>query len=1237
MQRYELVEGTSSKFWEVEVKGSDLTVNYGRIGTAGQSKTKSFGDAAAAQKEMDKLVREKTGKGYGLAGAVLAVARASAVAEPPAALEPTVALAEVSLPEAALPEQPMPPVVPPESPVHAIEIAWPSGGFQWKDEWRQELPIVRGVHVPPYEAVAIEPTRDIVLRPLMWHTVAHNFPRMNAAAGGLWTYWAEQGSREKITPQALAQPDLAFWVELLVQVMCGDRLGGDLRWVVRRCLELHGLPFAMEAVVKVWELNMAPPVYWHKSDDLLLPLRVAIAYADEATYAAAWATAARLRVQSYASQLACAYLFPHLSQWAEECVQQRPEDGEFLMVRCALSPQAFAQSLGARGFVFSKPMHAAIYLQLQLHGEAAIDAVAALLQRAVDWTAEDFADVIDLAVRLRTPPMLALLTRYSSHKKIRDALDKLARQYPAAVLKCAIEQFSSNQDQAVQSWTVRQAVQRPDALASALAAVDAKSRARFQTLLDSLVREEASEEQLAPLLREPPWLARERPKALPAFEVPALPTPQVLAWDPVQLQRARTYKMHSHWLKKDFAKSFGITPAGMERLQLGQGLQEEHLALDRYIFVVPDMLFAVPEPARLALWNSYPAEKFGSWSDNLFAIRALLLAYGFDALPGLLAYMKACPDLAPELAAMVDSPALVDMKLHAMRFSKKHREPAIRWVLRFATTVLHRALPQAFHPEHSTQRDNARHAIRWLVEQGHGTLANDVAANYGGPMPEAVAALLAMDPLHMLPGKMPKLPAFVVPAAMRRPELTTGGTLPVAAAQHIATMLAISQSDAPYAGLAIVQQTCTASSLAAFAWDLFQAWLVAGASAKENWAFTGLGLLGDDDTARNLAPLIRAWPDQSAQARALAGLDILGRIGSDIALMHLQALSTSKSKPLVKRIAVLIAAVAEARGLTTDELADRLVPDVGLDDAGTLELDFGPRKFYLRFDETLEAFVKDAQGLRLKVFPRQQKTDDPALSAAAIERFKHIRKEARATASNQVARMERAMVARRRWPAADFRRFFLEQPLMRHLTARLVWGVYDGMAQGAALLRCFRVAEDWTLADADDALWQLPEDAILGIPHVLDMPQEARDAFVQMFADYEIAQPFRQLGRETYALTPDELQSHTIARFERKVVGIGSVMGLAHRGWERGEVQSSGRVVTWTRAANDGLVVEVQLDPGMYIGDAASDPRQRLAALVLRDTSSTALAELVPSFARLDPMRASEVLRDLDLLSHAKE
>ena len=61
---FEFVDDSSSKFWEVTLNGSEFTVRFGKIGTAGQSKTKDAGSQEKALSEVDKLIREKTGKGY---------------------------------------------------------------------------------------------------------------------------------------------------------------------------------------------------------------------------------------------------------------------------------------------------------------------------------------------------------------------------------------------------------------------------------------------------------------------------------------------------------------------------------------------------------------------------------------------------------------------------------------------------------------------------------------------------------------------------------------------------------------------------------------------------------------------------------------------------------------------------------------------------------------------------------------------------------------------------------------------------------------------------------------------------------------------------------------------------------------------------------------------------------------------------------------------------------------------
>src|SRR3954469_22624838 len=77
MRRFEFTEGSSNKFWQVQQQGASLLLQWGKIGTNGQSQTKDFAGDAKAKSEADKLIAEKKKKGYvevtpvaGSAGAV---------------------------------------------------------------------------------------------------------------------------------------------------------------------------------------------------------------------------------------------------------------------------------------------------------------------------------------------------------------------------------------------------------------------------------------------------------------------------------------------------------------------------------------------------------------------------------------------------------------------------------------------------------------------------------------------------------------------------------------------------------------------------------------------------------------------------------------------------------------------------------------------------------------------------------------------------------------------------------------------------------------------------------------------------------------------------------------------------------------------------------------------------------------------------------------------------------------
>ena len=65
MKRYfEFVDGKSNKFWEITLSGTEVSTRHGKIGSDGRTTSKSFADEAKAKQYAEKIIGEKTGKGY---------------------------------------------------------------------------------------------------------------------------------------------------------------------------------------------------------------------------------------------------------------------------------------------------------------------------------------------------------------------------------------------------------------------------------------------------------------------------------------------------------------------------------------------------------------------------------------------------------------------------------------------------------------------------------------------------------------------------------------------------------------------------------------------------------------------------------------------------------------------------------------------------------------------------------------------------------------------------------------------------------------------------------------------------------------------------------------------------------------------------------------------------------------------------------------------------------------------
>ncbi|WP_344628553.1 DUF4132 domain-containing protein, partial [Kitasatospora arboriphila] len=530
-------------------------------------------------------------------------------------------------------------------------------------------------------------------------------------------------------------------------------------------------------------------------------------------------------------------------------------------------------------------------------------------------------------------------------------------------------------------------------------------------------------------------------------------------------------------------------------------------------------------------------------------------------------------------------------------------------------------------------RHGAEQALR-LITAAHGAAAVcAVAGEYGPDAAEVVGVLLSADPLvNALPAKLPQPGDWAEP--MMLPQLLVrggGGALPPEAVRHVLTVLALSKPGAFYPGLEQVAEVCEPESLTAFAWAVFEQWRLAGMPSQDGWALHVLGRLGDDGTVRRLTPVLRAWPGEGAHHRAVDGLEVLAAIGSDVALLHLHGIAQRvKFKALKARAQEKIAEVAAGLGLSGEQLSDRLVPDFGLDADGTTVVDYGTRTFTVGFDEQLKPYVLDADGARRKDLPVPGARDDAEVAPAERKRFAALKKDVRTVAGDQIRRLEDAMVTRRSWTAEEFGQLFVGHPLLWHLVRRLVW-----LAEADGATTAFRVAEDRTLADVRDEVFVLPSGATVRLAHPLLLGDDL-GAWSELFADYEILQPFRQLGRQVYALSDEERAGHRLTRFENgPVLPTARLVGMERRGWQRGAPQDAG-VERWlSRRVGPDRYVVLAPEHGIAVGMHDVYPEQRVETVWLdrRPGDYWSRDRTFPTFAELDAVTASEVIADLTELT----
>lgn len=389
-----------------------------------------------------------------------------------------------------------------------------------------------------------------------------------------------------------------------------------------------------------------------------------------------------------------------------------------------------------------------------------------------------------------------------------------------------------------------------------------------------------------------------------------------------------------------------------------------------------------------------------------------------------------------------------------------------------------------------------------------------------------------------------------------------------------------------------------------------------------------VGMPGDE-LATATQQYLRAHQGRRAQAEAL--VRALAANGDRPAVQQLLAVSRRFKQKTVQDVATGLATeLAERRGWSADQLADRTVQTAGFDDDGILRFGLGDREVTGRITPSFTIELRSPSGAAVKALPATRAGEDPEPYREAKAQLSASRKELKAVAALQTQRLHEAMCTGRSWTAAEWREFVLDHPVMSRLAARLVW-----LAEpGTPAQRAFRPGDGGALVAVDDEDVTLPDDATVALAHAVTLSAGAAGddaaAWREHLADYEIVPLFDQLG-----VTLPDLPAGAVRISDRKgwLTDSFSIRGRATKlGWSRSAAEDGGWFTAYTKTYPSlGVTAEIQFT-GAFL------PEENIAAAVtdleFRRTGTWGGSGLVP-LADLPPVLVAESYRDYVTVAEA--
>lgn len=332
---------------------------------------------------------------------------------------------------------------------------------------------------------------------------------------------------------------------------------------------------------------------------------------------------------------------------------------------------------------------------------------------------------------------------------------------------------------------------------------------------------------------------------------------------------------------------------------------------------------------------------------------------------------------------------------------------------------------------------------------------------------------------------------------------------------------------------------------------------------------------------------------RTAQCKAL--IECLAANPSPVATQFVLSIAKRWRTRTVQDLAgQLVAAIAERRGWTAEELADRTVPTGGFGDDGVLPLPIGDRAYAARLADDGKIQLHNPDGKAVQGLPSAGAGETKEALSEAKSALSNARKELKQVFDFQPRRLYEALCVGREWAVADWSEHLLRHPLVGRMVQRLLW---VGLDQRGRRIAAFRPMEDLTLTDTEDAAVGLDGLARVRLAHRTDFTEAEVAAWRRHITDYEVKPLFDQLGRPLLALSVGQAEAIEITDRRGWLIEAFKLRGPATKlGYTRGSAQDGGVFTTYEKGFNSLNVTAVV----EFTGNSLPEENRLTALLGLR-------------------------------------